>query len=217
MKRKTNKPNFDRLEARLAALVPMPDDELAAKILLAAEDKTLPSPVPAQVFTQMSQPAQHASCFASTLPLLTGLAGGLIGAAVMFFAVTLFLPPKVEIREVVRYVPVESPPEPETVSKNAETPGPEVVPDKTPREKTPEKPRELPWVLALFYPTRSPQAVAYRGPADLDAMIEQRAQLARQSALAEPRPQLLSLPRTKAAPSEFSPLMYRETIEKWNL
>jgi|GEM_PF-2176102 len=107
-----NELNIEQLEKRLEQLQPARNDTLAAKILAAAKvNGTSNGSAGTTVFPSMVSdtplPAQHASCFASTLPLLTGLIGAVVGAAAMFFAVTLFVPPKVEIREIVWVVPAE--------------------------------------------------------------------------------------------------------------
>ena len=206
------------LETQLTALEPAPDDELAARILLAAENRHRPVALPTHVFAQIAQPTQHTSCFASTLPLLTGIAGGLIGAAVMFLAVTFFVPPKVEIREVVRYVSAEPAVETQSDVQNDPITQPaETVPVDPPKVKPqPQPSREVPWVLAWLYPRVTWQTVAYNAPADLDAMLEYRSRLAKNAANFEPRPQLVRYERNSGPPSEFSPLMYREMIEKEN-
>ena len=207
------------LEDRLAALEPVSDDELAGRILHAIETRHCPVALPTQFFAQVAQPAQHSSCFAFSLPLLTGIAGGLIGAAVMFLAVTFFVPPRVEIREVVRYVPtevsVDVPVERQPEIKPAE-PEPKVQPDEPSPKSNPQEIRKLPWVLAWLYPVVTNQTLAYNAPADLDAMLEQRARLARNSANREPRPQLVRFERDNSPPSEFSPVMYKDMIEKEN-
>ncbi|MCL2347543.1 MAG: hypothetical protein FWC50_04700, partial [Planctomycetaceae bacterium] len=96
-----NEPNIEKLEKRLEQLQPARNDALATKILSAAKaNGTSNGSSGTTVFPNMVSdtplPAQHASCFASTLPLLTGLVGMVVGAAAMFLAVTLFVPPKVE-------------------------------------------------------------------------------------------------------------------------
>ena len=203
------------LETQLTALEPVPDDELAARILIAAENRHCPVALPTQILAQIAQPTQHTSCFASTLPLLTGIAGGLIGAAVMFLAVTFFVPPKVEIREIVRYVSAEPAVETQSDVQNDPITQPaETVPIDPPKVKPqPQPSREVPWVLAWLYPRVTWQAVAYNAPVDLDAMLEHRSQLAKHAANFEPRPQLVRYERNNSPPSEFSPLMYREMID----
>ena len=215
-----------QIEEQLAALEPVTDDELAARILCALETRHCPVSFPTQVFSQVAQPTQYFSCFASTFPLLTGIAGGLIGAAVMFFAVTFFMQPKVEIREVVRYVAVEVPAE-QPISIPITIIEPHVQPTELPKPK-PQPPRTLPWVLAWLSPFVTEPLLAYSTPTDVagrfysdsarvDAMIEQRARLAKNAANFQPLPQLVSYEPNKAAPSEFSPIMYREMIDKMSL
>ena len=208
-----------QIEEQLAALEPVTDDELAARILCALETRPGPVSLPTHIFAQVAQPTQYISCFASGLPILTGIAGGLIGAAVMFFIVSFFMQPKVEIREVVRYVPVEVPAEqpisiPKTIIE------PHVQPTELPKPK-PQPPRTLPWVLAWLSPIFNRDAVADLRTADmmhdLDAMIEQRARLAKNAANMQPLPQFVSYEPNKAVPSEFSPIMYREMIDKMSL
>ena len=229
---------LSRLEEQLVGLQPASDDELAARILCALETRHCPVPLPTQVFAQVAQPTQHTSCFASGLPILTGIAGGLIGAAVMFFAVTFFMPPRVEIREVVRFVPVAAAglraadekvnvdkvaeenlraTEAEAADKPADKPKPT---EPSPRSK-PQESRELPWVLAWLSPIFSRDAVADLRAADmmhdLDAMLEQRARLARNAVNMEPRPQFVRFERDNSPPSEFSPIHYREMMDQMSL
>ena len=170
-----------------------------------------------------SVPTHHASCLASTMPLLAGFCGGIIGAALMFLVMTACVSPKVEIREVVRYVPQEA--SLDKVAANlraAEEIQPEIKPDE-PKQAVPLPPkvksqappqalRELPWFLAMLKPLTCMEAhvtVVMNGTCDLDAMLERRAELARQAQRFEPRPQLIQYNRSNDPPSNFSPLMYR--------
>jgi len=207
---------LSNIEERLAALEPTPDDELAARILHTIDAKHCPIAVPTQIFAQVAQPTVHSSCFASSLPLLTGIAGTLLGAAVMFLAVTFFVPPKVEVREVVRYVHVETQVDTPSVVEDIKPDVPEPV---APPPKS-QEPRELPWLLAWLYPGFMFKATDVRSAdlmADLDAMIEQRAKIAKNSANMEPRPQFVRFERENNTPSEFSPMGYRNMIETWSL
>jgi len=213
---------LSKIEEQLAALEPMPDDELAAGILCALETRHCPVSLPTQIFAQVAQSTQHHSCFASGLPILTGIAGGLIGAALMFFAVTVFMTPRVEIREVVRFVPLEV-----SVDVPVETspeikptvPEPKVKPIE-PQSK-PQEIQKLPWVLAWLSPIFNRDTVADLRTADmmhdLDAMIEQRARLAKNAANMPSRPQLVLYEPNNSPPSGFSPIHYREMMDKMSL
>jgi hypothetical protein len=154
------------------------------------------------------------------LPILTGIAGGLIGAAIMFFAVTFFMPPRVEFREVVSYVQQDIPVD-ELVETQPEITPSEPKPAEHPPRSQPQESRELPWVLAWLSPILMRESTADLRAADLmhdlDAMIEQRAKLARNSANREPRPQFVRFERNNSPPSEFSPINYREMMEKMSL
>ena len=231
MKRETNQKDLEMLERRLAALVPIENEGLAANILAAIQQNTQNASstaidsalVSGQNSGNVGLPTQHASCLASTLPLLTGLCGGMIGAALMFLVMTAFASPKVEIREVVRYVPVEVSP-PQVVEE--QTPlvaptTPEERPEPSPpqaKPPVPQVPRELPWFLAMLRPLSALESnismVAMNNPCDLDAMIERRTELARHAQRYEPPPLLIRHTISNDRPSEFSPLMYKEMIEE---
>jgi len=225
-----------RLEEQLAALVPVQDDALAERILCAAEAGQSPLPVKTRMFAKTVQSTQHTSCFASGLPILTGIAGGLIGAAVMFFTVTFFIPPRAEIREVVRYEKVAADPvtvaqvteEKAAAEKGAEEnlraadqPNEKPKPTEPPPKSKPQEVQKLPWVLAWLPPIFNRDAVADLRTADmmhdLDAMIEQRARLARNAVNMEPRPQFVRFERDNSPPSEFSPIHYREMMDQMSL
>jgi len=231
MKRETNQKDLEMLEQRLAAIVPVEDEKLAANILIAIQQNTQDAASTAidsalasgQNSGNVGLPMQHTSCLASTLPLLTGLCGGMIGAALMFLVITAFASPKVEIREVVRYVPVEVSPQKvvEEQTALAPLPVPEEKPEPSPpqaKPPVPQVPRELPWFLAMLRPLTALESnismVAMNNPSDLDAMIERRAELARQAQRYEPPPLLIRHTISNDRPSEFSPLMYKEMIEE---
>ncbi|MDR1959413.1 MAG: hypothetical protein LBQ54_10305 [Planctomycetaceae bacterium] len=118
-----NHEEIEYWERRLAELSPAPNEELAAEILAAAERKGKGPPLPPipgepAVFPGSVTPS---SCFVSSLPVLTGLAGAVLGAAAMYFAVPFVLPPKIEVREVVRFVPREDFPAEKGENPAAET------------------------------------------------------------------------------------------------
>ena len=228
MKRETNQKDLEMLERRLAALVPVENKELAANMLAdiqqntqnvssTAIDSALSS---GQNSGNVGLPTQHASCLASTLPLLTGLCGGMIGAALVFLVMTEFASPKVEIREVVRYVLVEVSPQQvvEEQTPQAAPTVPEEKPEPSPPQTRPQVPRELPWFLAMLRPLSALESnismVAMNNTCDLDAMIERRAELARQAQRYESPPLLIRHTISNDRPSEFSPLMYKEMIEE---
>lgn len=229
MKRETNQNEREKLERRLAALVPVENEELATNILSQLAEKPFPALDSAfatgQTQPDASPPVHHASCVASTLPLLAGLCGGMIGAALMFLIMTAFTSPKVEVREVVRYVQVEVPaevPQPE-----AETPPETLMTEEETRPAVPKvkpsTPRELPWFLAMLKPLTALEAnagryVAMNDPRDVDAMLKRHNELAlaRQAHYQEPRLQLIQYKRSNVSPSEFSPLMYKDIVD-WGL
>ena len=228
MKRETNQKDLEMLERRLAALVPVENEELVANILTVIQQNTQDASSTAigsalasgQNSGNVGLPTQHASCLASTLPLLTGLCGGMIGAALMFLVMTAFASPKAEIREVVRYVPVEVSP-PQVVEEQTIPTAPETQPKPSPpqaKPPVPQVPRELPWFLAMLRPLSALESnismVAMNNTCDLDAMIERRAELARQAQRYEPPPLLIRHTISSERPSEFSPLMYKEMIEE---
>lgn len=236
MTRKSDPSDIEKLECRLASLMPVENEELAVRILARLEEKKLPvldSVLESgQFLPGANTPTQHASCMASTLPMLTGIVGGIVGAALMFLVMTAYASPKVEIREVVRYVPVEvSAP----VSTNhAETEARPVEPvekQESPetKEKTqqpglktkPQVQRELPWFLAMLRPLAAIESnaslIATNNPCDIDAMLERRNEIARQARFSEPRPQLIRYQPSNDPPSDFSPVMYRQMIENFNL
>jgi hypothetical protein len=86
---------FEDLEERLQKLVPLDQEVLMAKIL--GHRQTMKQ--------EETSPARSAApCrrrFAS-FSLSSALAGAILGAAATFLAMTLLVPPKVEIREVAR-------------------------------------------------------------------------------------------------------------------
>lgn len=234
MKRETNSSDLEKLERRLAALVPVENEELAASLLSQVQGNPFPALDSAlasgQILSGANVPTRHVSCMASTLPLLTGIGGGMIGAALMFLVMTALASPKVEIREVVRYVPVEvSPPVQEiqiedeqksTAPEESSQPSPPETQPKMPPKSQPQAPRELPWFLAMLKPLTAFEAnvtIAMNTSGDLDAMLERRAEIARQARHYEPRPLLIQYDRSNDPPSEFSPVMYKDMIENFNL
>ena len=106
---------IEDLEKRLAQLQPLEQEALAADILndwqlASREDSSAALPAyPPVVADTLSAPRR--SPFAS-LSLCSACIGAIVGAAATFLGMTFLLPPKVEIREIVREVHAK--PEPET-------------------------------------------------------------------------------------------------------
>ena len=220
-----NEQNIEQLEKRLEQLQPAKNDALAAKILAAAKvNGTSNGSAGTTVFPSMvsdtSLPAQHASCFASTLPLLTGLVGAVVGAAAMFLTMTLFVPPKVEIREIVRVVPTE-------ISATETSMATKKIPDvekKSPvsNEKKPARASQSPnWLLSWlpFSFEQSVRNVSTDTPPDIDALLAEHEANAKRmlASRAFQRDTVTQMVRSVRDPNEprLSPKEYRERMEAY--
>jgi hypothetical protein len=105
---------FEALEKRLEKLDPLVQEALAAKILdnwqiVKGENSSTAPPVFSPICGDALSASPRSCCFASR-SLCSAIAGAIVGAAATFLLMTFFTPPKIEIREVVREVPVKAEP-----------------------------------------------------------------------------------------------------------
>ncbi|MDR1384038.1 MAG: hypothetical protein LBJ67_09370 [Planctomycetaceae bacterium] len=243
-----NPSEMEQLERQLAALKPIKNHELVEKIMLFTEEKTRqelenPAGFPQSLseyscfpdFSQTTDTANHASRFTSVLPILTGFAGIIFGAAITLFIVTFIIPPQVTVREIVRVVPAENSTQKNSAIQTAASPSdsrsisdsyhhitvkhekfssPEILPQPEP----PIFPAWLAAVLESFVPERfflsvQQDAIAMNQSIDIDAMLKRHEEISKHAAYSEPRVMLLRHAVNKT-PDTLSPLTFRETLRE---
>ena len=203
---------IEYLEKRLEKLKPMEQEALAAKILedwqiVSREDSPAVLPAYPPVLGDVRS-ASPRSCFAS-LSFRSACVGAIVGAAATFLTMTFFHPPKVEIREIVREVPVK--PVPATEEKA--TPETKVADRRSSLAESgsenrsfeqPKANRKLEDRLAL-------SAAPF---CDLDSLLAERQAFARQMARYESN---IGSASNGFVPPRISPEKYRELLRELNL
>ena len=106
---------IEDLEKRLAKLQPLEQEALAAEILanwqIAKGEKSSPASDAFSPIFGDTGAASPRNCRFASLSLCSAVAGAIVGAAATFLGMAFFLPPKVEIREIVHEVHVQAEPE----------------------------------------------------------------------------------------------------------
>ena len=216
MTQKPNESEIDWIEKQLSTLSPLGDDRLVETILAQKSG----NPIPSVLFSDQaaSVPGNlHASCFSTLLPVLTGLGGTVLGAVVVFLFFTLGVSPRVEIREIVRYVPAE------TVIQEPETP---TLP--LPESKGIEKPvhriadqiaensRNDSWFPVVF-PLLNPPRQEARKTLDLDEMIERQRMIAQNQERYPQKSYRFDGRKSEILPTNFNSEQYKALIEELSL
>jgi hypothetical protein len=197
---------IEALEKRLEKLEPLAQEALAAKILENWEivkrgDTAAVPPVFPPICGDTRSVSPRSCCFAS-LSLGSAFVGAIVGAAAMFLGMTFFIPPKVEIREIVRDVRVKAEPEAKLAADHRPSPvepGSENQSFEQPKAKKKWEDR-----LALSDGT-------FR---DLDSLLAEREALARQMARHESDVCSVS---SGFVPRRISPEEYRKLLRELKL
>ena len=204
--------DIEDIEKRLENLQPLEQKALADKILedwqiVKRGDASTPPPVFPPICGDVPSVSPR-SCFAS-LSLCSACVGAIVGAAATFLGMTFLLPPKVEIREVVREVPVN--PLPATEEKA--TPETKVVDRRSsPVESGPEtQPAAQPKGRNKFDDRPALSGFSFR---DLDALVAEREAFARQMGRHDSN---VGSTSSGFVPPRISPEQYRELLRELKL
>jgi hypothetical protein len=184
--------SFDNLEKRLENLRPTEQEVLAGKIL---EDWQAAK-------RGDSMTASPRTRGVASLSIYSACAGAIVGAAAMFLGMTFLVPPKIEIREIVREVPVEVKTETNVAANRRSTPAQSVS--------------EIPAISPLKAKKKwenlfASNAATFR---DLDAILADGELLARQTARYESNAGSAS---SGFARPQISPDQYREILRDLKL
>lgn len=210
MDQKPNQAEIRRIEEQLSKLLPLGNDQLVEEILSQKPKNRIPDAVFSDPIASVPGNLHHASCFSMVLPVLTGLGGTVLGAVIMFVIFTFAVSPKVEIREIVRYVPMETAAqEPETqVEQPLQLPEQE-----KPTPQIEEKRSTDSWFLAMF-PRLTPPRQEARKMLDLDEMIERQRTIAQNSSRTRPRQYWIEERKSEIVPANFNPEQYKALLEE---
>ena len=203
---------IEDLEKRLEKLQPLEQEALAAKILedwqiVSRGDPSTALPAFPPVFAD-SRSASPRSCFALH-SLCSACIGAIVGAAATFLGMTSLLPPKVEIREIVREVSVKPMP---AIEEKA-TPEAKVVDRRSsPVESGSEtQPVVQPKGRNEFDDRPTLSGLSFR---DLDALLAEREAFARQMVR---RNSNVGSTSSGFVPPRISPDEYRELLRELKL
>jgi hypothetical protein len=207
--------NFEDLELRLKTLRPMEQEILAAKIMadwlaisrevlsVSSEDSPMRQPVDTPHITDaLAAPRRR---FAP-LALRWACVGAVAGAAATFLAMAFLVPPKIEIREVIREVSV----------KTATASGAGVKPDARPAAGSPSSPADSGTGQLATQPQSRHDfdaQLARSGFPDLDALIAQQEALVRRMSRAASADESWNW----VVPRRISPEEYRELLRELKL
>lgn len=180
------------LEERLARLVPASQSELADNIMAALDDAA-----PRIALKSEQKPRCSVSVRS---PLLAGMLGIALGAAVMFILMSILQTPKVEVREIVREIVVSVPVAPEPEMKSVTTKDRAIITDTNTSV-------ELSTSLFGLNFYMSPHPVS-SGPPDLDRIIDEA--MLRQHSVTTIRHR----PIFRESVSKFSRAEYREMLRQ---
>ncbi|MGO9112547.1 MAG: hypothetical protein ACLP9L_25230 [Thermoguttaceae bacterium] len=204
----------ENLEKRLGRLNPLEQEALAAKILedlhsVDREDPSTALPVYAPVFAAAPF-AWPRSCLAS-LSLCSACVGAIVGAAATFLGMTYFVPPKVEIHEIVREVSVKAESASDVKAKPPET---KLEADRRspPVESGPEnQPLAQPKPINDFDDRPTLSGLSFR---DVDALVAEREAFAWQMGR---RDSNVGSTSRGFVPPRISPEEYRELLRELKL
>ena len=211
MDQKQNNSEIQGLEERLSALIPLGDSSLEDKILSQNPKNTFSGVVLSEPIASIPGNLHHVSCLSAMLPVLTGFSGAVLGAVAMFLIFTFATSPQVEIREVVRYVAVES----EKPELALTLPLQETETVALPEQKILplEQPRQNVWLGATFSFLNPPQRDV-RTMLDLDAMIERQRLLAQNYNRNAPRQYRTYEQKTEISPTNFHSEEYQSLLDE---
>ena len=203
---------IEEIEKRLAKLKPLEQEALAADILgdlqiVSREDSSMALPGFPPVVAEILS-ASLRSRFAA-FSLCSACIGAIVGAAATFLGMTFLLPPKVEIREIVREVHARPAPESDVHAK----PETKLAEGRSsPMEAGPEKrPVAQPKARRDFDDEPTLSGFSFR---DLDALVAEREILARQMGH---RDSPAGSTSSRIVPPRISPEEYRELLRELRL